>query len=103
MRLIESAIIAAGFAVLLASCSVGTPSKVTQATGLFASEADARIDGSLNHPAPKRLASLQVNANVTVLWDTYGKDYWACYVRTESAGVGWVLCSSLNYHGSSGA
>jgi hypothetical protein len=32
---------------------------------------------------------------VDVLWDRYGKDYWACYVRTRSGGKGWVLCTDL--------
>jgi hypothetical protein len=87
---------------LLVGCSsAGTPAKVTKPTGVFATESDAAIDGSLNHPAPKALAQLSLNASVTVLSDTYGKDYWACRVRTQASQVGWVLCTSLNYERSS--
>lgn len=32
---------------------------------------------------------------VDVLWDRYGKDYWACYVRTRSGSKGWILCTDL--------
>ena len=32
---------------------------------------------------------------VDVLWDRYGKDYWACYVRTTDGERGWVLCTDL--------
>lgn len=86
--------------LVLVGCS-GTPAKVTRPTGLFATEYDASIDGSLNRLVPKALAHLSLNAPVTVLSDTYGKDYWACHVRTEASQVGWVLCTSLNYGRSS--
>jgi len=33
---------------------------------------------------------------VDVLWDRYGKDYWACYIRTRSGSQGWVLCTDLD-------
>ena len=76
----------------------GTPASVTKATGLFATEDDAAMDGygSLNHAPPKRLADLPPGASVVVLSDTYGKDYWACKVRVADA-TGWVLCTSLDY------
>ena len=32
---------------------------------------------------------------VTVLFDVYGKDYWACYIRTPDNHFGWVLCTDL--------
>jgi hypothetical protein len=32
---------------------------------------------------------------VDVLWDRYGKDYWACYIKTQSGLRGWVLCTDL--------
>jgi hypothetical protein len=32
---------------------------------------------------------------VDVLWTRYGKDYWACYIRTQSGSKGWVLCTDL--------
>jgi len=83
---------------LLVGCSsAGTPAKVTTPTGVFATGSDAAIVGSLNRPAPKALAQLSLNAPVTVLSDIYGKDYWACRVRTQESRVGWVLCTSLNY------
>jgi hypothetical protein len=39
--------------------------------------------------------NLLAGSRVDVLWDTYGKDYWACYVRTASGRRGWVLCAAL--------
>lgn len=32
---------------------------------------------------------------VAVLYDRYGKDYWACYVRTNDFRFGWVVCADL--------
>jgi hypothetical protein len=63
--------------------------------GLFASEADAAYHGSESVPASPPIATLAANEPVAVLWDKYGKDYWACYVRTQSNARGWVLCTSL--------
>jgi hypothetical protein len=82
----------------LAACSAGTgaPAHTTKATGLFADKGDAAIDGALNRPPPKRLADLPVNTPVTVLSDEYGKDYYACRVRTADGRIGWVLCDSLS-------
>jgi hypothetical protein len=88
------------FAALLClgSCvNSGAPARVKRVAHLYFSEADASIEGSVNHKAPTPLATLEAGSTVTVLSDTYGKDYWACYVRTSSSQQGWVLCTSLNY------
>ena len=88
---------------VVAACAPGTGeiAHVRKEVGLFATENAAATAGSLNRPAPNQLARLPINSSVTVLSDTYGKDYWACHVRTEDGQTGWVLCTSLDYSGSS--
>jgi hypothetical protein len=41
------------------------------------------------------IASIESGEQVVVIWDTYGKDYRACYVRTSKGVRGWALCTSL--------
>jgi hypothetical protein len=41
------------------------------------------------------IGNLAKGERVDVLWDRYGKDYWACYVKTLSGQRGWVLCTDL--------
>ena len=90
-------------ALLLAGCSSSTSSQVVEATGVFGTEHEAATAGSINHPNPKPLALLVAGDRVTVLSNTYGKDYWACKIRTKDAVSGWVLCTSLDYQRGSGA
>jgi hypothetical protein len=90
--------------LLVAGCGAsGTESRVAEATGVFATEREAASAGSINRPVPKPVAQLAVGESVTVLSDTYGKDYWACKVRTKDSVSGWVLCTSLNYRRDGGA
>ena len=63
--------------------------------GVFNSEYAAAYYHSLNKVPIPPTASIGVGERVAVLWDTYGKDYWACYVRTSKGERGWVLCTSL--------
>jgi hypothetical protein len=88
---------AACLAAALASCSAVVSSHTTAQVNVFISEEEAAREGSLNQPAPVPLLTLARGATVSVLDDTYGKDYWACYVRTDTGQEGWVLCSSLDY------
>lgn len=56
------------------------------------------LESEAAYPAKGNLnagAQLKQGEEVAVLWDTYGKDYWACFVRTGSSQRGWVLCTSL--------
>ena len=43
----------------------------------------------------KPVGSLDKGELVDVLWDRYGKDYWACYIKVRSGLRGWVLCTDL--------
>jgi hypothetical protein len=43
----------------------------------------------------KPVGSVAKGEVVDVLWDRYGKDYWACYVRTRNGTKGWLLCTDL--------
>jgi hypothetical protein len=62
---------------------------------VFNSEYAAAYEGALNRPPVPPLASIETGEPVAVIWDTYGKDYWACYVRTSKGVRGWALCTSL--------
>jgi hypothetical protein len=63
--------------------------------GLFPSEYDAAYVASQSIKTAPALATLKHGENVSVLWDTYGKDYWACYIRTSANQRGWVSCGTL--------
>ena len=62
---------------------------------VFDSEYAAAHEGALNRPPVPPVASIETGELVAVIWDTYGKDYWACYVRTSKGVRGWALCTSL--------
>jgi hypothetical protein len=64
-------------------------------TGVFPSEHDAAYAGSESIATTPALTTLTQGESVSLLWDTYGKDYWACYIRTSAKQRGWVLCASL--------
>ena len=83
--------------VLLFGCSKGTPSLTKEPVNVYADEVQAAYQDALNIPSPTPLETLKKGTAVTVLDDHYGKDYWACHVRTPSNTEGWVLCGSLNY------
>jgi hypothetical protein len=93
----------ASMLVALAGCSGEVPTHTTKQVNAFGTEEQAAYEGSLNRPASVPVFTLASGAAVEVLDDTYGKDYWACYVRTENAQEGWVLCTSLDYKRSGGA
>ena len=93
---------AACLVATLAGCSNGVSSRAIEQASVFGSEEMAAYEGSINRPAPIPLVTLSRGANVNVLHDTYGKDYWACYVRTTNGIEGWVLCTSLDYKRSTG-
>lgn len=74
-------------------------SRTKEQISLYATETDAAYGDSFNRPKATPLASLSQGEIVTVLSDTYGKDYWACHVSTQTGKEGWVLCTSLDYNG----
>jgi len=43
----------------------------------------------------KVIFKLHEHQSIFILYDTYGKDYWACYIRTKDFKYGWVLCTDL--------
>jgi hypothetical protein len=65
----------------------------TKASALFELESDLTFSNLKPQASP--ISSVPKGANVDVLFDTYGKDYWACYVRTETKQRGWMLCTDL--------
>jgi hypothetical protein len=63
--------------------------------GVFNTEYAAAYEGALNRVPIPPIVSIESGEPVAVIWDTYGKDYWACYVRTSKGVRGWALCTSL--------
>ena len=101
MSRLKRSTLAASLLVLLAGClPVDNTSEVRAPTGVFRTASQAAAAGATNRRGSRPLARLAAGDSVTVLGDTYGKDYWACRVRTKEAVVGWVLCTSLNYRDS---
>lgn len=68
-------------------------------TNVFDTEYAAGYEGALNRTPIPPIASIANGERVAVLWDTYGKDYWACYVRTSKGVRGWALCTCLRMVG----
>src|SRR6476469_2675000 len=82
---------------VLIGCSSGIPSHTIEQVHVFGTAAQAAYEGSVNRKASLPLVTLARGTTVRVLSDTYGKDYWACYVRAANGQKGWVLCTSLDY------
>ncbi len=97
-KICKGTAISAFLAALLAACSDRPiTAHATEPVSVFASQSDAANERSFNQDHQAPLAKLERGAAVTVLSDEYGKDYWACGVRTEGSVEGWVLCTSLDY------
>jgi hypothetical protein len=62
---------------------------------VFDTEYGAATERMRNRAPIPPLATIESGEPVAVIWDTYGKDYWACYVRTSKGVRGWALCTSL--------
>ena len=69
-------------------------------THVFKSESAAFREHSINLSHEPPVAVIEQGRQVTVIWDTYRKDYWACYVRTSTGIRGWTLCTDLVMGGS---
>jgi hypothetical protein len=63
---------------------------------MFASEQDAAPAATQKPPPGPPVATVRQGEEVTVIWDTYGKDYWACYVRNSEGQRGWLMCPELH-------
>jgi len=98
MRTLIQAILLCGIVTSL-GCAGEVKSRTKKQINVFAIETDAAYEGALNRPAAVPLATLPQGSTVYVLSDTYGKDYWACHIRTQAGQEGWVLCGSLDYRG----
>ena len=85
------------FVSAVIGCAKETPALTAEPVNVYPSEENAAYHEELNHPVPVAIESLAKGVVVTVLDDHYGKDYWACHVRTASSTEGWVLCTSLDY------
>ena len=69
----------------------------TERVGIFDSEYAAAYQYAINRVPVPPIASVESGEQVAVIWDTYGKDYWACYVRNSKGIRGWALCNHLNH------
>jgi hypothetical protein len=88
-----AAVVVAGWLYLAFGNSRGAVTKLE--TGLFKAESDAAYVTSTTIKTEPPIAMLAQGQQVAVLWNTHGKDYWACYVRSTSGQRGWILCTSL--------
>ncbi|WP_425425141.1 SH3 domain-containing protein [Thiolinea disciformis] len=79
----------------LASGCTKVESRTKEHVNIYATETDAAYANVIAIP----LTTLPQGEIVTVLGNTYGKDYWACQIRTHTGNEGWVLCTSLDYRG----
>jgi hypothetical protein len=99
VRLLAAAIVVSAISAALAVGYEihygGKMVKVKEEAGVFDSEYSAAYYKSLNRKPVPAIASIAGGERVAVLWDTHGKDYWACYVRTSEGELGWVICTSL--------
>lgn len=73
----------------------GRPAVAYKRANIFRSEYAAAYEGALNREPNPPVPSIDSGEQITVIWDAYGKDYWACYVRTSKGLRGWALCTSL--------
>ena len=60
---------------LCTGCSAGTAARVSQTAHVFANQNDAYFERSSSHNVSAPLTTLEAGSVVTVLSDTYGKDY----------------------------
>jgi hypothetical protein len=81
--------------VVVAKNSISWRARTIEKVGIFNSESEVAYQDGLNLSHAVPLATVLKNEDIDVLWDKYGKDYWACYVRTSQGKRGWVLCTSL--------
>lgn len=64
-------------------------------TSLCVTEEEAANHDSLLISTSNPISIISAGESVAVLWDKYGKDYWACYVRTNNGTRGWMPCTQL--------
>ena len=79
-------LISAAIASLAVTYELSLGGRVVVATkraDVFNNEYAAAYEAALNRTPVPRIASIENGEKVAVIWDTYGKDYWACYVRTS--------------------
>ena len=48
-----------------------------------------------DHVTLEVTSTIEKDQAVAVLYDKYGKDFWACYVRTPDFRFGWMVCTDL--------
>ena len=75
--------------------------RANEKLAIVSAKEEARMKGlmSLNGkppPQPRIRGWIEKGDDVSVLWETAGKDYLACYVRSSSGIRGWILCTDLN-------
>lgn len=97
MRPLRVVLLVAGAFALVVVLAWGSTWKATAQNELtvWSSERDAAYATVKPEPTAQPVSRITRNAEVMVLWDTYGKDYWACYIKTPTNQLGWVLCTSL--------
>jgi predicted outer membrane lipoprotein len=74
----------------------GKPVASLKQVNIFDSVYDAAYERAINRALAPPLASIGSGEQLALIWDSYGKDFWACYVRTSKGVRGWTLCNYLD-------
>jgi hypothetical protein len=74
----------------------GKPLLARTRSGMFSSKYGAAYVGSLTIPQETPIGSIEPGEHLALIWDEFGKDFWACYVRNSKGQRGWVLCGSTD-------
>ena len=60
---------------------------------LFHTEADFADSLNSSISTKNSFSTIPADEEIAILYDTFGKDYWACYVRSSAGIRGWTECS----------
>lgn len=74
----------------------GRPLLARKQSGMFSSKYGAAYVRSLTIPQETPIGSIEPDEHLALIWDEFGKDFWACYVRNSKGQRGWVLCDATN-------
>lgn len=92
--LVSAVVLLAGFVPAYLRWGCQWLGRTERQLGLYPTEFDA-ADTGINQRTSAAMSEVASGETVAVLWSEFGKDYWACYVRTPDGARGWILCTAL--------
>ncbi len=87
--------VSAGLALAYVFWGYGWKGVAGNDLSLHKTELSAAYSGFSSRVPAEATGVILRGQEVDVLYDLYGKDYWACYIRTADGRFGWVLCTDL--------